>query len=65
MIEPSIGCVNGDTYGVSCVKCKKCGRKFTNDGIDDSEVIATKVESYSNFLQSDFWKDIEININIK
>lgn len=26
--EPAENCCNDDTYGVLCVKCEKCGRKF-------------------------------------
>ena len=63
MVEISVGCINEDTYGLFCHKCGKCGRKFTMNGIDDSEVVSKKVKEYSNFLQSDLWKEIEININ--
>ena len=27
--EPSKNCCNDDAYGELCVKCGKCGRKFT------------------------------------
>ena len=62
MVEISVGCVNDNTYRLSCVKCGKCGRKFTMQGIDDSEVIPNKVKEYSDFLKSDIWKEIDINI---
>lgn len=63
MVDISVGCTNENTYGTSCVHCGKCGRKFTMNGIDDSEVVSKKVKEYSNFLKSDSWKEIEININ--
>ena len=63
MIKISVGCTNENTYGLSCVKCGKCGRKFTSNGIDDSEVVSKKVKEYSDFLEFDLWKEIEININ--
>lgn len=65
MFEVSVGCVNDGTYGVSCVKCKKCGRKFTEYGIDDSEVVDKRVKEYQNFLESDLWKQTEIQLNLK
>ena len=40
----------------------RCGRKFTINGIDDGEVVSKKVKEYSDFLESDLWKEIEINI---
>lgn len=39
MVDISVGCANESTYGISCVHCGKCGRKFTMNGIDDSEVV--------------------------
>ena len=39
MVDISVGCANESTYGISCVYCGKCGRKFTMNGIDDSEVV--------------------------
>ena len=65
MVDISVGCTNENTYGISCVHCGKCGRKFTIHGIDDSEVIPKKVIEYSEFLQSKLWKNIEIEINCK
>lgn len=62
MVDISVGCVNENTYGISCDHCGKCGRKFTLQGIDDSEVIPKKIKEYSDFLESDLWKEIEINI---
>ena len=64
MVDISVGCTNENTYGISCVHCGKCGRKFTMNGIDDSEVVSKKVKEYSDFLDSDLWKEIEIEINI-
>ena len=43
MVDISVGCTNGNTYSLSCVKCGKCGRKFTIHEIDDSEVVPKKV----------------------
>ena len=63
MVDISVGCTNENTYRTSCVHCGKCGRKFTMNGIDDSKVVSKKVKEYSNFLESDLWKEIEININ--
>ena len=63
MFDISVGCTNENTYGTSCVHCGKCGRKITMNGIDDSEIVSKKVKEYSNFLESDLWKEIEININ--
>lgn len=63
MVDISVGCINENTYGTSCVHCGKCGRKFTMNGIDDSKVVSKKVKEYSNFLESDLWKEIEINIS--
>jgi len=60
MLEVSIRCVNKDAYGVSCCKCGKCGRKFTEQGVDDSCVIAHEVNAYQNFLKSKYWKDVEL-----
>lgn len=57
MVDISVGCVSENTYGISCHYCGKCGRKFTMNGIDDSEVIPKKVKEYS-----DSWKEIKINI---
>lgn len=62
MVDISVSCTNENTYGASCVHCGKCGRKFTMEGIDDSEVVNKKVKEYSDFLESDLWKEIEINI---
>ncbi len=62
MVDISVGCTNENTYGLSCVKCGRCGRKFTINGIDDGEVVSKKVKEYSDFLESDLWKEIEINI---
>ena len=62
MVDISVGCTNENTYGTSCVHCGKCGRKFTMNGIDDSKVVNKKVKEYSDFLESDLWKEIEINI---
>lgn len=28
--EPSEKCCNDDSYGMLCVKCEQCGRKFVN-----------------------------------
>lgn len=30
--KPSNNCCNSDTYGVVCVKCGRCGRKFSEKG---------------------------------
>lgn len=38
MVEVSEGCMNENTYRLSCHYCGKCGRKFTWNGIDDSQV---------------------------
>lgn len=65
MVDISVGCVSENTYGISCHHCGKCGRKFTMQGIDDSEVIPKKVKEYSEFLESELWKSIEIEINRK
>ena len=65
MVDISVGCTNGNSYSLSCVKCGKCGRKFTIHGIDDGEVIPKKVKEYSEFLQSKLWKNIEIEIDCK
>lgn len=56
MVDVSVDCINKNTYGISCVFCGKCGRKFTVNGIDDSEVVSKKVKEYSDFIKSDFWK---------
>ena len=64
MVDISVGCTNENTYGISCHHCGECGRKFTRNGIDDSEVVSKKVKEYSNFLESDLWKEIEINIKL-
>lgn len=58
MLDTSICCTNTNTYGISCVKCGKCGRKFTSDGVDDSEVIAKNVKEYREFLNSDLFNGI-------
>lgn len=63
MVDVSVGCTNPNTYGISCTHCGKCGRKFTMNGIDDSEVVDKKVESYKKFLDSESWKNIEIVLN--
>ena len=63
MVDISVGCVNENTYGISCHHCGKCGRKFTMNGIDDSEVVNKKIKEYSEFLNSELWKNIEIEIN--
>lgn len=60
MLSVSVGCTNKDSYGLSCVKCGDCGRKFTMQGVDDSEVINNKVKSYRKFLKT--LKNIEIQI---
>ena len=65
MVDISVGCTNENTYGISCVRCGQCGRKFTMNGIDDSEVISKKVKEYSEFLQSKLWKNIENEIDRK
>ena len=65
MVNISVGCTNENTYSLSCVHCGRCGRKFTMNGIDDSEVISKKVKEYSEFLQSKLWKNIEIEIDRK
>ena len=65
MVNISVGCVNDNTYGISCDHCGKCGRKFTMQGVDDSEVIPKKVKGYSEFLDSELWKNIDIEINNK
>ena len=63
MVDISVGCTNGNTYSLSCVKCGKCGRKFTIHGIDDSKVVPKKAKEHSEFLQSKLWKNIEIEID--
>ena len=65
MVDISVGCTNENTYSLSCVHCGQCGRKFTMNGIDDSEVVSKKVKEYSEFLQSKLWKNIEIEIDRK
>ena len=65
MIDISVGCTNENTCSLSCVHCGQCGRKFTMNGIDDSEVIPKKVKEYSEFLQSKLWKNIENEIDRK
>lgn len=65
MLNISIGCNNDNTYGLSCIKCGECGRKFTMNGVDDSQVIANKLKSYKEFLDSKSWKDINIKINMQ
>lgn len=60
MVDISVGCINENTYGISCVHCGQCGRKFTMNGVDDSKVVSKKVKEYSNFLKSDLWKEINI-----
>lgn len=42
MVDISVGCTNENTYGISCVHCGKCGRKFTMNGIDDSDVVSKR-----------------------
>ena len=51
MLDVSVGCVSENTYGISCHYCEKCGRKFTANGIDDSQVIPKKVKEYSDFFE--------------
>lgn len=63
MVGISVGCTNENTYGICCLHCGKCGRKFSIHGIDDSEVVMKKVEEYSGSLESFLCKEIEININ--
>ena len=65
MIDISVGCTNENIYNLSCVHCGQCGRKFTMNGIDDSDVVSKKVKEYSEFLQSKLWKNIEIEIDRK
>ena len=65
MIDISVGCTNENAYSLSCVHCGQCGRKFTMNGIDDSDVVSKKVKEYSEFLQSKLWKNIEIEIDRK
>lgn len=48
MLDVSVGCTNDNTYGVSCVFCGECGRKWTSRGVDDSEVVSKKVKQYKN-----------------
>lgn len=60
MLNVSVGCTNLDTYGISCIKCGKCGRKFTSHGVDDSEVINKKVKEYNKFLDTEMYKDISL-----
>ena len=62
MVSVSIGCVNDDTYGVSCVHCGECGRKFSINGIDDSKVIPNKYIAYKDGfdIESLIQKKIEI-----
>lgn len=43
MVEVSKGCINESSYGLSCCFCEKCGRKFTKNGIDDSNVKFKKI----------------------
>ena len=50
MVGISIGCINENTYGISCVHCGKCGRKFTYNGIDDSRVVHKETIEYSGYL---------------
>ena len=38
MVAVSKGCINECSYGLSCDFCGKCGRQFTKNGIDDSQV---------------------------
>ena len=60
MVDVSFGCTNTNTYGISCVKCGECGRKFTSNGIDDSEVVNKKVEEYRKSLDSELYKDMSL-----
>lgn len=58
MLDISVGCTNENTYGVSCVKCGDCGRKFTINGVDDSEVVDKKAKTYGDLLYSEEWKTV-------
>lgn len=58
MLEVSVGCTNDNTYGVSCHMCGDCGRKFTINGVDDSEVVDKKAKTYKNLLDSEEWKTV-------
>lgn len=61
MLDISVGCTNEDTYGVSCHMCGDCGRKFTVNGVDDSEVVDKKAKIYKNLLDSEEWKGLYFN----
>ena len=63
MVDVSIGCVNDDTYGVSCVHCGKCGRKFSINGIDDSKVIPNKYIDYKDGFDIESLIEQKIEIN--
>lgn len=62
MLDVSVGCTNPNTYGVSCVYCGECGRKWTNHGVDDSEVVSKKVKQYKNMLESEEFNKIYVNL---
>ena len=50
MLEVSVGCRNPHTYGLSCTFCKECGRKFTINGVDDSEVVNRNTDMKNNII---------------
>ena len=56
MVDISVGCTNENTYGTSCVHCGKCGRKFTMNGIDDSEVVSKKLKNIQISWNDNFSK---------
>lgn len=49
MIEITSKCKNEYTYGISCVKCKKCGRRFLKNGLVD-KTVTPKIEKLRWYL---------------
>ena len=61
MLDVSVGCTNPNTYGVSCVLCGECGRKWTSRGVDDSEVVRIKADIHRKMMSyNEVKKMIEI-----
>lgn len=51
MVAVSKGCMDENSYGLSCHFCGKCGREFTQNGIDDSQV---KPKNLNSKIQKEF-----------
>lgn len=58
--KPTALCKRDDTYGVVCVKCGKCGRRFSAYGVDDTKVIDKLVSTRGNLLQVIVWRLIQL-----